>query len=193
MWPEVYEATAPQQNYVGLPSPLLASRIFDQEGRPVDLPGEAGEAVYRSPAMTAGYYKDEAATREALRGGWFHSGDSCLFDDDGLRVMVDRYKDLVKSGGENVSTIRVESVLSMHPGVQRVAVVGVPDERWGEAVTAVVVPVVDGGVTAEELIAFGRERLAGFETPKEVIFVDALPETVGGKVMKYRIRQSLQS
>jgi acyl-CoA synthetase (AMP-forming)/AMP-acid ligase II len=193
MWPEVYEATAPQQNYVGLPSPLLASRIFDQKGSPVDLPGEAGEAVYRSPVMTAGYYKDEAATREAFRGGWFHSGDSCLFDDDGLRVMVDRYKDLVKSGGENVSTIRVESVLSMHPGVQKVAVVGVPDERWGEAVTAVVVPVVDGGVTAEELIAFGRERLAGFETPKEVIFVDALPETVGGKVMKYRIRQSLQS
>ncbi|WP_426245867.1 AMP-binding protein [Nocardioides sp. LHG3406-4] len=193
MWPEVYEATAPQQNYVGLPSPLLASRIVDQEGEPVDLAGLAGEAVYRSPVMTAGYYLDEAATREAFRGGWFHSGDSCLYDDDGLRVMVDRYKDLVKSGGENVSTIRVEAVLSLHPGVQKVAVVGVPDDRWGEAVTAVVVPVDPDGVTEGELVAFARERLAGFEVPKRVLFVDALPETVGGKVMKYRIRQTLQS
>lgn len=192
-WPELYEATSPQQNYVGLPSPLLASQIFDQDGAPVTDPGIAGEAVYRSPVVTAGYYKDEAATREAFRHGWFHSGDSCLQDNDGLRVMVDRYKDLVKSGGENVSTIRVESVLVQHPGVQKVAVIGVPDDRWGEAVTAVVVPETEGAVSEEELIAFGREHLAGFETPKAVIFVDALPETVGGKVMKYRIRQSLQS
>lgn len=192
-WPEVYEATAPQQNYVGIPSPLLASRVVDLEGRPlVDAPGLPGEAVYRSPVIAAGYYRDEDATREAFRDGWFHSGDSCLTDEAGLRVMVDRYKDLVKSGGENVSTIRVEAVLSLHPAVGKVAVVGLVDERWGEAVTAVVVPVDGAAATEDELIGFARERLAGFETPKRIVFVDALPETVGGKVMKYKLREQLQ-
>jgi acyl-CoA synthetase (AMP-forming)/AMP-acid ligase II len=192
MWPEVYEATAPQQNYVGLPSPLLASRVVDTDGKPLDgLPGVPGEAVYRSPVIAAGYYMDEEATREAFRSGWFHSGDSCLYDNDGLRVMVDRYKDLVKSGGENVSTIRVEAVVALHPAVAKVAVVGVEDERWGEAVTAVVVAVDGASPTAEEIIAFARERLAGFETPKQVVFAEVLPETVGGKVMKYKLRQQL--
>ncbi|WZH50989.1 MAG: AMP-binding protein [Nocardioides alkalitolerans] len=196
MFPDVYEATAPQLNYVGLPSPLLASRVVDVEGQALDgLPGVAGEAVYRSPVIAAGYYKDEAATREAFRGGWFHSGDSCLYDDQGLRVMVDRYKDLVKSGGENVSTIRVEAVVALHPAVAKVAVVGLLDERWGEAVTAVVVPaegVEPSASTEAEIIAFARGRLAGFETPKRVVFQAALPETVGGKVMKYKLRQALQ-
>jgi acyl-CoA synthetase (AMP-forming)/AMP-acid ligase II len=193
-WKEVYEATAPQQNYVGIPSPLLASRVVDMDGKPlVGSPGIPGEAVYRSPVIAAGYYKDEEATREAFRDGWFHSGDSCLYDNDGLRVMVDRYKDLVKSGGENVSTIRVEAVVALHPAVAKVAVVGLPDERWGEAVTAVVVPVEGTEVTEDQLIDFTRQRLAGFETPKQVVFVESLPETVGGKVMKYKLRQQLQS
>lgn len=193
MFPEVYEATAPAQNYVGLPSPLLASQVVDAEGRSLaGTPGVAGEAVYRSPVTTAGYFKDLEATREAFREGWFHSGDSCLYDNDGLRVMVDRYKDLVKSGGENVSTIRVESVLVQHPAVTKVAVVGLNHERWGEAVTAVVVPTAADAVTEAELIAFARERLAGFETPKQVVFVSELPETVGGKVMKYKLRDQLQ-
>jgi acyl-CoA synthetase (AMP-forming)/AMP-acid ligase II len=147
-----------------------------------------GEAVYRSPVMTAGYYRNEDATREAFRDGWFHSGDSCAFDENGLRVMVDRFKDIVKSGGENVSSIRVESALVQHPAVARAAVIGVPDRRWGEAVTAVVVRDGDA-LSEEELIAFARDRLAGFETPKQIIFVDELPETVGGKILKYRLRQ----
>jgi acyl-CoA synthetase (AMP-forming)/AMP-acid ligase II len=191
-WPdrfdELYRATAPQTNYVGVPSPMLASRLVDAFGEPLDgQAGVAGEAVYRTPVVTAGYYRNEEATRDAFRGGWFHSGDSCVYDDDGLRIMVDRFKDIVKTGGENVSTIRVESVLVQHPGVHKAAVVGLPDDRWGEAVTAVVVPTADG-VDADELIAFARDRLAGFETPKRVIVVDALPETVGGKVLKYRLR-----
>lgn len=155
------------------------------EGQPWVL----GEAIYRSPAITAGYYLDAAATADAFRGGSFHSGDSCVYDEQGLRVMVDRFKDIVKSGGENVSTIRVEAVLAHHPGVMRAAVIGVPDDRWGEAVTAVVVPSNPEEVNEAELIAFCRERLAGFETPKSVIFVEALPETVGGKVLKYKLRQ----
>lgn len=188
-WPETFRRTAPEQNYVGVPSPLLASTVMDPFGEMLDgQPGVPGEAVYRSPAITAGYYRDEAATEDAFRYGWFHSGDSCLYDDDGLRIMVDRYKDIVKTGGENVSSIRVEAVLHQHPGVAKAAVIGLPHERWGEAVTAVVVPGPGGPPAEDDVIGFCRERLAGFETPKRVLFTDALPETVGGKVLKYKLR-----
>ncbi|MDQ4117502.1 MAG: AMP-binding protein [Actinomycetota bacterium] len=186
LWPETHAATAPSVNYVGVPSGLLASDVVDEVGDPVR--GEAGEAVYRSPLMTAGYYKDPDATREAFRGGWFHSGDSALVDDDGLRIMVDRYKDIVKTGGENVSSMRVESVLHEHPAVAKAAVIGCPHERWGEAVTAVVVPVDGATPDPDDVIAFCRERLGRHEVPKAVVVADALPETVGGKVLKYKLR-----
>ena len=190
-WPEVYARSAPMLNYVGVPSPLLASDVVDETGASLlGQPNTPGEAVYRSPIMTAGYYLNEEATREAFRDGWFHSGDSVVVDDDGLRIMVDRFKDIVKSGGENVSSLRVEAVLHAHPAVEKAAVIGLPHEHWGEAVTAVVVP--RSGVEVDEsvLIAYCRERLAGYETPKAVVFTDALPETVGGKVLKYRLRQA---
>jgi acyl-CoA synthetase (AMP-forming)/AMP-acid ligase II len=162
---------------------------MDETGAMLDgQPGVPGEAVYRSPAITAGYYRDLPATEHAFRHGWFHSGDSCVYDADGLRIMVDRYKDIVKTGGENVSSLRVEAVLQQHPAVRKAAVIGLPHGRWGEAVTAVVI--AEPGVSPDgaELIAFCRERLAGFETPKQVVFVAALPETVGGKVLKYKLR-----
>jgi acyl-CoA synthetase (AMP-forming)/AMP-acid ligase II len=188
-WPELYAATAPQQNYVGVPSPILASTVFDPEG--CDLagqPGVAGEAVYRSPAVMAGYYRDEEATRHAFRFGWFHSGDSCAYDDAGLRIMLDRYKDIVKTGGENVSSLRVEAVLAQHPDVAKAAVIGLPHPHWSEAVTAVVV-LKDGAAASEEdLVKHCRAQLAGYETPKSVVFAADLPETVGGKVLKYRLR-----
>jgi len=189
-WSDTYQRTAPQQNNVGVPNPMLSSVVIDAAGE--SLEGRAwvpGEAVYRSPAITAGYYLDEAATTEAFRDGWFHSGDSCVYDENGLRIMVDRFKDIVKSGGENVSTIRVESVMVQHPDVAKAAVIGVQDDRWGEAVTAIVVPLDGSSPSESDIIAFCRERLAGFETPKAVIFVDALPETVGGKVLKYKLRE----
>jgi acyl-CoA synthetase (AMP-forming)/AMP-acid ligase II len=113
--------------------------------------------------------------------------------ESGLRIMVDRYKDMVKSGGENVSSIRVEAILYEHPEVLQVAVVGMPDERWGEAVTAAVILKSPGAVTAEDLIAFCRQRLAAFETPKRIVFLDALPTTVGGKVQKHRLRELLKA
>jgi len=189
-WPEVYRRTAPEHNYVGIPNPLLESTVMDETGTMLDgQPGVPGEAVYRSPAITAGYYRDLPATEHAFRHGWFHSGDSCVYDGQGLRIMVDRSKDIVKTGGENVSSLRVEAVLSQHPGVRKAAVVGLPHERWGEAVTAIVVPDPAAPPGAGELIAFCRGRLAGFETPKQVIFVDGLPETVGGKVLKYKLRR----
>ncbi|MET0190698.1 MAG: AMP-binding protein, partial [Pseudonocardia sediminis] len=190
--PVKYQRGAPMTNYVGLPSPLLASAVVDENGDDLrDRPGEPGEAVYRSPAVTAGYYRDREATETAFRDGWFHSGDVCTYDADGLRIMQDRVKDIVKSGGENVSTLRVESVLQAHPAVARAAVVGLPHERWGEAVTAVVM--LAPGQAADEagLIAHAREHLAGFEAPKKIVFVGSLPETVGGKVLKYRLRADL--
>ncbi|SNT47577.1 class I adenylate-forming enzyme family protein [Rhodococcoides kyotonense] len=191
-WTELYERTAPQDNYVGVPSPILASQIFDPFGDPiVDSAGGPGEAVYRSPALFAGYYRNEQATADAFAGGWFHSGDSCVIGESGQRIMVDRYKDIVKTGGENVSTLRVEAVLLEHPAVARAAVVGLPHEQWGEAVTAVIV--ARDGIDADpsDIIEFARARLAGFETPKRVEFVDSLPDTVGGKILKYKLRQSL--
>ncbi len=188
-WPELYAATAPQHNYVGVPSPVLASTVLDPDGQDLaSQPGVAGEAVYRSPSMMAGYYRDEAATRHAFRYGWFHSGDSCAYDGNGLRIMLDRYKDIVKTGGENVSSLRVEAVLAQHPAVAKSAVIGLPHPHWSEAVTAVVV-LQDGAAASEdELIKYCRAALGGYETPKSVIFVTDLPETVGGKVLKYRLR-----
>ena len=189
---DMYLREAPASNHVGKPSPIMAATVWDEQGQ--DLRGQqgvAGEAVYRSPAMFSGYYRDAKATEEALAGGWFHSGDSFAYHDDEVRLMVDRYKDIVKSGGENVSTIRVEAVLQQHPTVERAAVVGVADERWGEAVTACVIPRAGTTVDSEALIAFARERLAGFETPKRVVVMDEFPTTVGGKILKYKIRQAL--
>jgi acyl-CoA synthetase (AMP-forming)/AMP-acid ligase II len=188
-WPEVYDRSAPAVNYVGVPSPLLASDVVDETGASLrDTPHTPGEAVYRSPIVTAGYYLNEDATREAFRGGWFHSGDSAAVDDDGLRIMVDRFKDIVKSGGENVSSLRVESVLHSHPAVEKAAVIGLPHAHWGEAVTAVVVLRAGAEADQESIVEHCRARLGGYETPKAVVFADALPETVGGKILKYKLR-----
>jgi acyl-CoA synthetase (AMP-forming)/AMP-acid ligase II len=190
VWEDTYQASAPQLNYVGIPNPLLGSTVMGPDGEHLlDQPGVPGEAVYRSPAVTAGYYRDPVATQRAFRHGWFHSGDSCLVDADGLRIMVDRYKDIIKSGGENVSSLRVEAVLHQHAEVAKAAVIGLAHDRWGEAVTAIVVARPGSQPAEAELIAFCRERLAGFETPKAVIFASALPETVGGKVLKYQLRE----
>lgn len=188
-WSELYQRTAPEQNYVGVPNPLLASRLVDPEDRPLEgTVRVAGEAVYRSPAVCAGYYKDEAATEQAFRNGWFHSGDACVYDESGLRVLVDRIKDVIKTGGENVSSMRVEAALIRHPDVLVAAVVGLPHAKWGEAVTAFVIPRPGTNPTEESVLALARERLAPFEVPKRILFVDEVPTTVGGKVLKYRIR-----
>lgn len=195
-WPRAHpqreQETFAGTNHVGLPTPVLGADIHDGRGRSLaDRPGEAGEAVYRSPVITQGYYRDLAATREAFRDGWFHSGDSNRYigGPDRSQVMVDRLKDIVKSGGENVSSARVEAVLAQHPAVARVAVIGVADQTWGEVVTAVVVPVPGELVGETELIAWARGRLAGYETPKQVVFASELPETVGGKIRKHVLRE----
>ncbi len=197
-WPAAHPERAAESfdgvNHVGLPTPILAADIHDADGASLaGVAGTAGEAVYRSPVISQGYYRDLDATMSAFRGGWFHSGDSCRYvgGPDRSQVMVDRLKDVVKSGGENVASVRVEAVLLAHPAVGSVAVVGVPDDRWGEMVTAVVVPAAGAAVGEAELIAWARERLAGYETPKRVVFAQRLPLTVGGKVRKHELRKQL--
>ncbi|MEW6642860.1 MAG: class I adenylate-forming enzyme family protein [Pseudomonadota bacterium] len=186
-WPSkqraLFESTGSARNYVGVPSPLLASTIMDDAGSDLLSAGrvnEPGEAVYRSPVTMAGYYRDPDATARAFTGGWFHSGDSCLITEDGTRVMIDRYKDIIKSGGENVSSMRVEARLHEHPGVLKAAVVGLKHALWDEAVTAFVVR-AKPKVEEREVLDWARAGLAGFETPKKIVFVDALPETVGAR------------
>jgi acyl-CoA synthetase (AMP-forming)/AMP-acid ligase II len=189
-WADKYNKYAPATNYVGVPNPMLASILMDENGNSLrGKPRVPGEAVYRSPAVMGGYYKDEEATKEAFKYGWFHSGDCCVYDEDDLVIMVDRYKDVIKSGGENVSSLRVEAVLSYHPKILRAAVIGVPHEKWGELVTGVVIVKPGETVTEDELISYCRTKLGGFETPKKFVFVERFPETIGGKVQKYKLRE----
>lgn len=151
---------------------------------------ETGEIVYRAPNVCLGYWNNAAANAEAFAGGWFHSGDIGHLDDDGVVWFTDRLKDIIKSGGENVSSVAVEAVVLGVPGVAECTVVGVPHERWGEAVCAVVAG--DGSVPEAELpervIAHAKARLAGFQVPKIVQVVPALPKTATGKIQKFEVR-----
>ena len=146
-----------------------------------------GEVLTASNHNLAGYWEQPEATEEAQRGNWFHTGDGGHIDDEGYLVISDRKKDVIISGGENVSSIEVEDALMSHPAVKEVAVIGVPDEKWGELVTALVVP--DGEVTADELIAHCRKSLAGYKCPKRVDFVDQLARTATGKLQKFKLRE----
>jgi fatty-acyl-CoA synthase len=165
-------------------------RVVDAGMTDVPADGETvGEVVMRGNNVTTGYYRDPEATAAAFAGGWFHSGDLGVMHRDGYVELRDRLKDIVISGGENISTIEVEQALAAHPGVVEVAVVGVPDERWGEVPKAFVVLRAGADVDADELQAFVRERLAGFKVPKHVELVDELPKTATGKIRKFVLRE----
>lgn len=150
--------------------------------------GEVGEIVYRTPQLMEGYWNNAAANTEAFAHGWFHGGDIGYLDYEAVVWFTDRSKDIIKSGGENVSSVEVERVLLGHDGVAEVAVVGTPDEHWGEAVTAVVVAAPSAAVTEDELREWARARLAGFKAPKTVRIVAALPKTATGKIQKNLVR-----
>jgi len=167
----------------------VETRVVDDQDEPVD-PGIVGEIVHRSPHAMLGYWQDPEKTATAFRNGWFHSGDLGLMDEDGYLRVVDRKKDMIKTGGENVASREVEDVLYAHPAVAEVAVFGVPDPRWIEAVAAAVVTRPDATVEAEEIIKFCRERLAGYKTPKQVHFVERLPKNASGKILKRELRLS---
>jgi acyl-CoA synthetase (AMP-forming)/AMP-acid ligase II len=152
-------------------------------------PGETGEIVYRGPSTMSGYLDNDEATDKAFSRGWFHSGDVGRFGDDGVLWFTDRYKDVIKTGGENVASIEVEkAVYAADPRVAEAVVVGLPHERWSEAVTAVVVPRPGEQIDAAELIAAVKTRLDGFKVPKSVIFTDQLPKTSTGKIQKNVLR-----
>ncbi|MBQ0721312.1 MAG: AMP-binding protein [Gammaproteobacteria bacterium] len=162
--------------------------VMDDQGNLLP-PGEIGEVVWRCPQVMLGYYRNEAATREAQAFGWHHSGDIGYIDDDGQFCFVDRKKDIVKSGGENVSSVKVESCILACEGVANVGVIGLPHEHWGEAVTAVVSRKPNTQVDEQNIINHCKATLGGFETPKRVIILDELPMTATGKVKKHLLRQ----
>jgi acyl-CoA synthetase (AMP-forming)/AMP-acid ligase II len=174
----------------GRPGPGVAVRLVDDDERDVTT-GAVGEIVVRSAQVMAGYWDDEQATADAMRGGWFHTGDMGRFDEDGWLFIVDRKKDVIVTGGENVSSREVEEVLCDHPGVREAAVIGVPDPRWGENVCAVVVSQPGWAVPPAEVVELVRSRLAGFKTPRHVVNVESLPTNSTGKVLKAELRRWL--
>jgi fatty-acyl-CoA synthase len=163
-------------------------RVVDANDQPVPT-GEVGEIVARGPQMMRGYWNLPDATREALRGGWMHTGDAGRMDADGYLFISDRVKDMIVSGGENVYPREVEEVLFQHPAIADVAVIGVPDDKWGETVKAIVVLREGNAADAEAILAHCHGRLAGYKRPRSVDFVTELPRNPSGKVLKRELRE----
>jgi fatty-acyl-CoA synthase len=165
-------------------------RVVDDKDREVPADGQhLGEIVVRGNVVMEGYYHDPEATERVMGDGWFHTGDAAVVHPDGYVEIRDRLKDVIISGGENISSVEVEGTLLRHPAVQEVAIVGLPHEKWGEAPYAFVVLREGSSTTPEELIAFTREHLAHFKAPHGVTFVDELPKTATGKIQKFVLRQ----
>jgi fatty-acyl-CoA synthase len=174
----------------GIAQLLTDVRVMDEELREVPMDGQTiGEIVARGNNVMEGYFKQSEETAKAMRGGWFHTGDLAVVHPDGYIEIVDRAKDVIISGGENISSVEVEATLYEHPAVLEVAVVGVPDERWGEVPKALVVLKTGQRAEAHELIAFCRGRMAHFKAPKSVEFIPALPKTATGKIQKFALRE----
>jgi acyl-CoA synthetase (AMP-forming)/AMP-acid ligase II len=178
-------------------SPNERARSLGRAGVPVlganVKTDEHGEVLAQGNMILNGYCDDTAATEAAMRNGWFHTGDGGYIDDEGFLRISDRKKDVIISGGENVSSIEVEDVLFSHPAVAEVAVIGVPHEKWGETVVALIVLAAGTTATGQELIEFSRERLAHFKCPTAVEFRDNLPRTATGKLKKFELRASFES
>ena len=174
----------------GQTMPTVELRVVNPNGRDVPT-GDAGEVLVRSPWMFSGYWNKPEATAAAIVDGWYHTGDGGTFDEDGNLYLVDRLKDMIVTGGENVYSAEVERALGGHPAVASVAVVGAPDEKWGERVVAFVVQRPEVSATAADLVSHCRRQIAGYKVPKEIHFVPELPMTASGKVQKAGLRQQL--
>jgi fatty-acyl-CoA synthase len=178
---------------VGKVIPTVAARVVDDNMNDVAV-GDVGEIVYRAPTLMAGYWNNQEATAEAFAGGWFHSGDLVRRDEEGYVWVVDRKKDMIISGGENIYCAEVENVLASHPAIVEVAVIGRPDDKWGEVPVAILVTRMalgadsESGVTLADLDEFLTERLARYKHPKALEVVDALPRNPAGKVLKTELR-----
>jgi long-chain acyl-CoA synthetase len=175
-------------NNAGRPVPHIRLEIFDDHDRALPR-GQVGEVVVAGARVMREYWNKPKHTADALKGGWYHSGDMGYLDDQGRLFIVDRKKDMIISGGENVYSVEIESVVSTHPAVLEVAVIGVPDDQWGEAVKAIVVLKEGAAASAEELIGYCRGKIAGYKIPKSVDFSkEPLPKTGPGKIAKRRLR-----
>jgi fatty-acyl-CoA synthase len=165
-------------------------RVVDDDGNEVPADGQTvGEIVVRGNVVMEGYYQDPEATERAMGDGWFHTGDAAVVHADGYTQIRDRLKDVIISGGENISSIEVEGTLLRHPAIREVAIVGLPDERWGETPHAFVVLAENASTTEHDVIAFARDHLAHFKAPTGVTFVDELPKTATGKIQKFVLRK----
>ena len=173
----------------GRPALNVETRVVDLDMNDVK-PGEIGEIVHRSPHLMTGYFHDEERTAAAFEGGWFHSGDLAMIDEEGYITVVDRKKDMIKTGGENVASREVEEALYHLPAVSEVAVIGVPHPRWVEAVVAVVVLKAGQAASEEDILAHARAKLARFKTPKRVVFAASLPKNPSGKLLKRQLRDA---
>ena len=181
------EGPAKRLASAGRPHPNLEVRIVDGEDNELAA-GELGEIVTRSDLVMKGYWRDEEATGASLKNGWLHTGDMGYLDDRGYLFIMDRSKDMIISGGENIFPREIEEVIVTMPGVREVAVIGIPDPKWGEAVHAVVSLVPGASVTDDEIIGFCRDNIASYKKPKSVEFVDELPKNNYGKIVKKDLR-----
>jgi acyl-CoA synthetase (AMP-forming)/AMP-acid ligase II len=187
-WCHAPDQPAHRRRSAGRPVPIAEVRIVDREGRPVPT-GSVGEIAARGPMVMQGYWNKPEQTAEVLRDGWMHTGDGGRMDEDGFLYVVDRLKDMVVTGGENVYSAEVENAITQLPQISMVAVVGVPDDQWGERVHAVVVLREGQSLTAEQLIAHCKTQIAGYKAPRSVEFVDAIPLSPAGKMLKYKLRE----
>ncbi len=175
----------------GRPVINVETRVVDDDMRDVPV-GEVGEIVHRSPHLMLGYLNDPERTAESFSGDWFHSGDLGVIDEEGYISVVDRKKDMIKTGGENVASREVEEMIYRLPEVSEVAVVGLPDPKWVEAVTAVIVVKQGQELTEEQVLAHCNAHMATFKAPKRVVFVDALPKNPSGKLLKRELRKTIE-
>jgi acyl-CoA synthetase (AMP-forming)/AMP-acid ligase II len=173
---------------VGKALPFLEACVVDPDGRPLPA-GEVGEIVCRGANVMQGYHQDPAATREAIRDGWLYTGDLARMDEEGFFYIVDRKKDMIVSGGENIYPREIEEVLIRHPAIADVAVVGISDADWGESVKAFVVLEEGCIMDAQGVIEICKESLASYKKPKTVAFVPSIPKNALGKVLKRVLRQ----
>jgi acyl-CoA synthetase (AMP-forming)/AMP-acid ligase II len=172
----------------GIPRTDVEVKIFDENDKELP-PGKMGEIVVRGEVVMKGYWRNPKATAETLRGGWLHTGDLGVMDEKGYVYILDRAKDMIISGGENIYSREIEDIILLHPAVHEVAVIGVPDETWGEAIKAIVALKEGQKATKEDIINFCKEHLASFKKPKSVEFIDAIPKNPYGKVLKRELRE----
>ncbi len=186
--PEAHDPAWGKLRSCGVPWPGAVVRCVNDQGEDV-AQGEVGEIVIASDFVMKGYWNREDATADSIRNGFFHTGDAGYFDEDGFLYIHDRVKDMIVSGGENVYPAEVENAIFGHPGVADVAVIGVPDDTWGEAVKAIIVPKPGQAPTPEEIIAYAKDRIAGYKAPKSVDFAEVLPRNPSGKVLRRDLRE----